>query len=263
VRELRQGFLEARKASEMRFLWPDRCVVRFEQFPIPDEGTLARDLVVASDLSATIALQDATQCEHVLTDLFDTMISHGADPATIRRAAFILSVGVQSALREAGSALTEQDLSPLPDLFVIVDTAPTVSELVRQLVDALGIVRGFLDRTRSQQRADEQLLRALEFIHAHYTEPISLDDVAADLHMHPSRFSVWFKKAKGVNYIDYLTRYRIEIAKQLLRSADIRIRDVAEQVGFQDPRYFGQVFKKLVGITPGRYQQQHGRFDHV
>ncbi|TVQ24352.1 MAG: response regulator [Spirochaetaceae bacterium] len=259
--EVRQGFLEARQASDMHFLHPDQCVIRFEEIPESDEAAVARDLIQAGGLAGSIVLQDETDCFRCLHELFDGLKEHAASPEITRRAAFILAVGVQSTLRETASSLTADELSELPNLFALVDEAVSIQELVERFHSAIHRIRSVVTQVRSQERTDAQLLRALTFIDEHYHEPISLDDVAAHLSMHPSRFSVWFKKAKGVNYIDYLTRHRIDRARELLLSPETKVREVAERIGFQDPRYFGQVFKKIVGITPGRYQLQYGRHD--
>lgn len=261
--EVRQGFLEARQAVEMHVLRPADCVIRYEDIPGSNDAAVARDLVQAGILAGSIVLQDETDCFRSLHKLFDDLIEHAASPEIVRRAAFILAVGVQRTLRETASSLTADELSELPNLFAMVDEAVSIQELVERFHSAIHRIRNVVTQVCSQERTDGQLLRALAFIDDHYHEPISLDDVAEYVHMHPSRFSVWFKKVKGMNYIDYLTRHRIDNARQLLLSADTRVRDVAEKVGFQDPRYFGQVFKKVVGITPGRYQLQHGRHDLV
>ena len=66
-------------------------------------------------------------------------------------------------------------------------------------------------------------------------------------------FSKIFKKEVGINYIRWLTNYRMDIAKQLLMERKSTIKEVCYQVGYTDPNYFSRIFKKTVGISPKEY----------
>lgn len=67
-------------------------------------------------------------------------------------------------------------------------------------------------------------------------------------------FSTLFKKKEGVSPLDYLTRIRMEAAKDLLRDTDIPASEVSYLVGYEDPRYFYKVFKKYTGQTPTNFR---------
>lgn len=106
----------------------------------------------------------------------------------------------------------------------------------------------------AQAKESEKLQEVLDYIHAHYHEVVSLDVISEVFRMHPANFSKWFKENKGNTFVDFLTRYRIDKSKQLLEQTDLKLLQIAEAVGFQDARYFGQVFKKQVDLTPGEYR---------
>lgn len=72
-----------------------------------------------------------------------------------------------------------------------------------------------------------------------------------------SYFSTLFKKETGRNFQNYLTEYRIEKAKELLRTTNETMMSVAEQVGYQDTRYFSQCFVKVVGVKPSLYRKMY------
>ncbi|MFS0870245.1 AraC family transcriptional regulator [Paenibacillus xylanilyticus] len=87
-----------------------------------------------------------------------------------------------------------------------------------------------------------------------YAEALSLDELA-DLHgIHSYTLSRAFKQAFGQNFVDYLTEVRLNRAKKLLESTDVKINEIAEQVGYQ-PSYFNRLFKKSEGTTPSRYRE--------
>ncbi len=100
--------------------------------------------------------------------------------------------------------------------------------------------------------------QALNFINYHYTEKISLDDVAEELNVSKHYLSSIFKKETGENMSFFINKLRIEKAKQLLLESDIKIKEVFEQVGYSDQQYFSKVFKKITGKTVAEYKEGSG-----
>ncbi|MGB8450775.1 MAG: response regulator [Anaerocolumna sp.] len=101
--------------------------------------------------------------------------------------------------------------------------------------------------------------QALNFIKYHYTEKISLDDVAEELSVSKHYLSSIFKKETGENMSLYINKLRIETAKQLLLESDIKIKEVFEKAGYSDQQYFSKVFKKITGLTVIEYKEGMGR----
>ena len=95
------------------------------------------------------------------------------------------------------------------------------------------------------------------YIHEHYQDKISLQDIADKVYLHPAYISDLFKKATGEKLTDYIIRVRMEKAKECLRNQDIKIYMIAEQVGFANEKYFSKVFKEVEGITPNQYRRQY------
>ncbi|WP_308639741.1 helix-turn-helix domain-containing protein [Paenibacillus silvisoli] len=86
-------------------------------------------------------------------------------------------------------------------------------------------------------------------------QALSLQSVAQKVYMTPTYLSLLFKLNTGKTFIEHLTDIRIEKAKKLLGSTHYKNYEVAEQVGYQDPRYFSQIFKKKVGLSPTEYRE--------
>ena len=99
---------------------------------------------------------------------------------------------------------------------------------------------------------------AKDYIKEHYTEQISIADIAAYCSYNPSYLSTIFKQHEGIPPLDYLTNVRIRQARLLLACHDFSIGDVATMVGFQNISYFNRIFKKIVGQTPGAYRRRNG-----
>ena len=88
-------------------------------------------------------------------------------------------------------------------------------------------------------------------------EDISLNSVAEYVNMNPSYFSSVFRKEKGITFVEYLTRVRLERAKELLRCSSLKISEIAYKVGYNDPQYFSHLFKKYNQCSPKDYRQQN------
>lgn len=84
----------------------------------------------------------------------------------------------------------------------------------------------------------------------------SLQDMCNELYLSTSQFSVIFKEGTGMTFIEYLTSFRIDKAKKLLKTTDKRSYEIADAVGYGDPRYFSIIFKKYTGITPLEYRKE-------
>jgi AraC-like DNA-binding protein/ligand-binding sensor protein len=100
------------------------------------------------------------------------------------------------------------------------------------------------------------ITKAREFIESHQTEEISLADVAKAVNTSTFYFCKMFKKATGLNFTDYLSRIRVEKAKNLLLNPNLRISEVAFAAGFQSLSHFNRVFRRIAGESPTRYREK-------
>lgn len=103
--------------------------------------------------------------------------------------------------------------------------------------------------------AGEAVHQALLFIQEHYMEnDLQLDRIAASTNMSTSYFCSVFKREMGVSCVDYLTDYRIQAAKELLRGTRYKIYEIAEMVGYSSQSYFNTAFKKRTGVSPAAFR---------
>lgn len=98
-------------------------------------------------------------------------------------------------------------------------------------------------------------VRAMNYIHAHYREPITSATVAEHLYMNNSYFCRRFKAGFGTCFARYLAAYRVEKAKLLLSDTKMPITAVVEETGFQGFSYFDKIFRRLSGCTPSAYRR--------
>jgi AraC-like DNA-binding protein/ligand-binding sensor protein len=104
---------------------------------------------------------------------------------------------------------------------------------------------------------DPGIHRALKFIHENLGELLDLDLVAKSACLSRCYFSRKFKEATHIAFTEYVARSRVEEAKKLLANPQIRVSEIAFQVGFQSLTHFNRVFKGLVGLSPTQFRGNH------
>lgn len=92
-------------------------------------------------------------------------------------------------------------------------------------------------------------------IDLNYSQKLYLENYAEKLHITPEYTSNLFRKETGMNFTSYLRLYRIEKAKEMLKSSDVKIFEVAYLTGFTETKYFCKVFKEITGISAKNYQR--------
>jgi AraC-like DNA-binding protein/ligand-binding sensor protein len=109
--------------------------------------------------------------------------------------------------------------------------------------------------TVQEAEAESPLVRrARAYILANQADPIDLAKVAQAMHVSTFYFCKMFKKATGLTFTEYLSRVRVEKAKNLLRNPHLRISEIAYDVGFQSLTHFNRVFRQVAGQSPSEYR---------
>ena len=126
----------------------------------------------------------------------------------------------------------------------------TLDDLKRYLSDIL--LRAIELRDKAAGRQYRNLLKeAVAYIDANFqSEEISLNRVAREVNISANYLSAVFSQEMGMTFVEYVTTRRMEKAKELLRSSNLRSGEIAVAVGYKDPHYFSFIFKKIQGCTP-------------
>jgi len=150
----------------------------------------------------------------------------------------------------------DQVFPELESIERVLMNTKTVEQLREQVRKILLSALAFRDSRTNRQYA-EIIQQAKEYIDHHYMDPdLSLNEVAAQVNLSPSHFSVVFSQETGQTFKEYLTEVRIKKAKELLRMTTLRSAEISYQVGYSDPHYFSYVFRKNTGATPSEFRLQ-------
>ncbi|WP_162848456.1 response regulator transcription factor [Paenibacillus nanensis] len=93
------------------------------------------------------------------------------------------------------------------------------------------------------------------YIHHHFNQEISIQSLSERFYLSPTYLSQLFKKEVGENFVEYLSRQRIQYACKLLAETDLTVSQIGEKCGFNDYFYFTRIFKRLNGMTPTQYRE--------
>ncbi len=125
-----------------------------------------------------------------------------------------------------------------------------------ELQDICEMVSGTLESSdREYDSSNLTVRRAKSMIHEFYHTGITLEEIAARLNITPEYLGTQFHKETGVTFSNYMKNYRISKARELLMGTSLKLYEIAERVGYSDPKYFSRVFRDVTGQLPADYRK--------
>lgn len=210
------------------------------------------------ELLQSIAEGDRETASRLLNEILGyVFFSSGGDFSVIKTRVTELIVLLSRSALTVGAQ--EQDVFYLNRRYL--DELSRIDNLDR-LTDWLsGILSRFNEFTftLSDVKHTDTLYKVIGFIKKNYMNRITIEDIAAHVHFSPSYLSRIFKAEFNISLNAYLNQVRIGKSKALLLTDDIPLSQIPMLVGYEDQSYFSKVFKKLTGITPGRFRQTRGQ----
>jgi two-component system, response regulator YesN len=146
--------------------------------------------------------------------------------------------------------ISKKDLIEAVEEAVITLEKKERAGIIEKVVD-----EKIIDANTKIDSTSETIRAAIAYIDQHLKDEINQKDVAAYVHLNPSYLSVLFKEQVNVTFSEYVTRRRIQRAKELLISTTLPISEIAEEVGYKTAKYFIKMFKEMEGITPSAYRK--------
>jgi AraC-like DNA-binding protein len=141
------------------------------------------------------------------------------------------------------------------------DVAPDIACRIQGMLLALvsRLLEGIDDRALQRMHPDVHRLKpALEFLDANDTAKPSLEEIARTVHLAPHHFHRTFRKAFRTTPFQYMLDRRLNRARHLLAGTALSVKEVAAQVGYDNPLYFSRVFSARLDISPSDYRRAHG-----
>lgn len=141
-------------------------------------------------------------------------------------------------------------------LWKISHIPDTLSEFQRETLFRCVLEEIFVCTEKRFVSHDRDLYeRISDYIHEHYSEELSVGDLAEMYELTPNRLYYIFHKYAGMGPGDYLILYRMNRAKELLLTTDAYVHEIAGEVGYSDPLYFSRIFQKRIGCSPSELRK--------
>jgi AraC-like DNA-binding protein len=159
-------------------------------------------------------------------------------------------------IREWGFDLDHDDVAKRYEATPVVrrDAYQARVKLLQFFADQLGTLANQI--VLSQRCAEPpHITRARQLIDAQFQQNITLASISRQVGMSSFYFCKQFKKTTGVNYTDYVSRVRVEKAKNLLLNPNYRVSEIGYEIGFKSLTHFNRVFKRIVRESPTEYRQ--------
>ncbi len=210
------------------------------------------------DLLKLITLGDKDGSQKLLNELLGHVFVASGGKIDIIKARILELVVLLSRSALEGGADVEQIFGLNYNYLNQIHKLNTVEDLAFWVTRIMGRFTDLVFDLQDVKHVDV-IYKAVDYIKKHYNQKISLKEVADYVLLSPSYFSKIFKTEMETNFSQYLNKVRVEQSKVLLLNNRISLVDVALMTGFEDQSYFTKVFKKLTGISPGKFRESRGQ----
>lgn len=187
--------------------------------------------------------------------LFYARLDRVDSPSRLRKAVQNAIVLVHSAGLESREGGADAASVSIEEELRRVERAASLQELklcVKEAIDRV-LAAVVASRESGNRKPVEQ---AKDWIRAQLASELTIKRIADHVYMNPTYFSEVFKQQTGETVLDYVTRKRIERARELLGDPGLKLQDVCGRIGYQDVKYFSKLFKTWTGTTPSKFRER-------
>lgn len=258
IHELHSSYDQALHALSYHFYTGGNAVISYEDIA-NTEISLPRSIRTAEQ-EMVYALQSGNVNQASLT--LDHILNEFKDRSPLPKPEYFISLYYELAYMMLRAIQDKVPMNELSDLNMIVREGRVSSE--RSLTDMKKILHSIVtlgcERIENQNRsaAAQIIQEAIHYVKSNLDQDLSLSVCAKVVHLSPSYFAGLFKKVTGMAFSQFVTQERMEVAKKLLLE-DRQIQEIAESLGYEERRYFTDVFKKYTQMTPSEFKQAHIR----
>lgn len=208
-----------------------------------------------NELIDAINAGDEEEAEELLDQIIDQILSAQASFSEYQIYFTRLLVELLGILQDSGEYLDsffEDNRNIFEELNQCTNAEDVKHWFKEEIIGPIISIR----KERNQSTHKKIFREIIEIVENEYDTDLTLEECAARLHYHPSYIWRIMKKEMGVTFSEYLSQYRLKIAKQWLEETDMTIAEIATRLRYNNAQNFIRYFKKLEGITPGRYRKK-------
>lgn len=251
-RDLNISYRQAVKALKMKKISESCSLIFFSE--LPDDTSASYPTEKENAFLYTLQTGDNRESMKTFNELLGLMCSGNATVYSVQRGLLILLGSIEKILNSFNASIEivygKSSMTLTSDILSLynIDSMRYLFNMILEKTAGY-----FLTQNKKDGRKIiDEIVRSLN---DNYFNQISLNDYANKYHLNPNYLSRLFKEETGRNFMDFLTDIRICKAKELLRNTLGKNYEISRMVGYEDYRYFSQVFRRVTGMTPGEYRE--------
>lgn len=252
--EVHKSYLEAMNAERQRSFIGDNQIIHVEDIPYFSTGPFNYPFHYERAVQDKVRCGDRKQAKKLLRELLGEIFGSKASMETVKACVLELLIVLSRSAVEGGANLDQLTLLNIKGINGL--TSCHSKEQVEQWM--LEFLDSFMDNMlKNRSSINLRVInKACDYITENCHRNISLEEVAQTVHLSHFYFSRLFKQEKGYNFVDFITKVRVDRAKVMLQDPDYTVVQIAAEVGYQDASYFCRVFRHTMDMTPKQYRSE-------
>jgi two-component system, response regulator YesN len=250
VGHLRRSYLEAFKSLERRFYVGTGKIVDYTETVDDDQAQTSYPLAQEKALLKAVTTGSPSEIESGLKEFNEALKPESTSKEHVLKSTVALVFALYRFCIEKNIDTNDifgQDLTKISHIM----SQSSMEYIKHSLLEILSKIS---EQLNAKKNSNKLFQAVLDYIKENYRKDINRETVAREVFITPGYLSLMFKQELKTNFLEYLHQIRIEQACLLLRQQSLKISDIAHDVGYNDEKYFFQVFKKYTGLTPNQYR---------
>lgn len=252
LQNLPNSYKEARTTLKYKLLFGKNTIINYRDVLEFMADTFKAPVEIEKKIVSSVIYNDKSIISSLVDNLFQNIICQKASPEEIlQECSDIISI-INRNTSEMGIDINKNIYKYNADLgdFIKQNSVVQLKDFfTNMLFDISGCI---LEKMSDNYK--NIVSQICSYINTNYSQEITLNKISEKFFVSPSYVSRLFKEHTSDNFVDYINKIRINEAKKLLDSTNLKIYEVSDKVGYTNPKYFSQIFQKVAGLSPKEYR---------
>jgi AraC-like DNA-binding protein len=256
INETHQAYKESLEALKYRVRFGDQVILPFHNVLPDTQIAVAYPDWLEKEIIDAVKMEERDKARNLLSEFIQKAIMDNPRYYDLQMVLTRLLIDLMREWQEAGESANSVHApgKSLQERLLELRTAEEIeSWFYRDVIEPMIVSLHQKWESRNHKISE----RMLQMIHEEYDSVLTLELCASRLNYHPNYIKTVFRKETGSNFSDYLSKYRLNVAKQWLVETELKISEIAEKLQYQNSQNFIRYFRKMENMTPGQYREKH------
>lgn len=251
---LREAYLQSKTALNYTFYSKDR-IMDYDDIKTDETAVVKILSGKEADIINIVEYGEEKNIQAQLSELFNVFeTAKNPNPNRLKEIFVLISMRILLSLKKKYTITEYEEL--MEKYSRVITQSQSLWELESNIQNMYRTLN-LISRKNEDNSNNSIIMKSMEYIEKYYMEEISMERIAQKFYFSPSYFSIFFKNKTGVSFSQYLTELRVKNACRLLIDTNDKVNDICVKIGYNDPGYFGKVFKRKIGCSPEEYRKRN------